>query len=530
LESYLVTAAAPLWRPDEPDHAPAVIEPHPPEVLAAQALEYLNAGQFNAAVQASTRAIAQAPAFAFARLIAGVSLSALGRDKEAVQQLQCASLLDPRDAQIRYNLAVSLGQAGQDDLAMLEYAACLELNSAHPDALWNYGEMLRLREHFGKALACFEQLLEIEGKKRDKMAHRMAVCCSALGLDRQADDLFNEQIEVDDDPVTHWEYAHFLLGRGRFTQAWPHYARRFDAGERISLYRAKYPYPFWNGEFAEGAALVVHGEQGAGDEILFATFFGPLLKKAKQAGMRVIVACRPALVRLFEESFPGAIVVPHQIQQPAEVRSATEGCRQIRQVMMGDLGLWLKKPALAAYLVPDPDDIEFMRALLGEREGLRIGLSIASNPYSTQANRRQRNVNLALLNEHAKQLKSSRPDVRFYSLHTDECRPALAALADVPVRDMSAQLIDFSRTAALMTHMDIVVSVCTSTANLAGALGCDTHVLLQRHADWRWFDDAAWFAHTKTYRQKISSDWSEPLDCLFAELVAPRTVSSNFGK
>jgi hypothetical protein len=386
--------------------------------------------------------------------------------------------------------------------------------------------MLRLREHFAKALDCFEQLLQIEGTKRDKMAHRMAVCCAALHLDQQADDLFNEQIKADDDPVTHWEYAHFLLGRGRFTQAWPHYARRFDAGERIHLYRANYPYPFWNGEFEAGAALVVHGEQGAGDEILFATFFRTLLKKAKQAGMRVVVACRPALVRLFEASFPGAIVVAHEIQRPADVRSATEGCRQVWQVMMGDLGLWLRKPAPASYLVPQPEDVAYMRALLGEREGLRIGLSISSNPYSPQANRRQRNVNLALLNEHAKQLKSGHPDVRFYSLDTEECRPALAALADVPVSDLSAHLTDYSRTAALMTHLDIVVSVCTSTANLAGALGCDTQVLLQRHADWRWFDDTAWFPDAKTYRQQIPSDWSLPLNHLFAGLAASRAAAA----
>jgi Flp pilus assembly protein TadD len=528
MKSYVTAAAAPLWRENEP--APAVIETGSVEQLVAEALDHLKGGRSEAAVRSSTRAIARAPGLAFARLIAGVSLSALGRGKEAVEQLQCASRLDPQDAQIRYNLAVILQKIGQDDLAMLEYTACLELNPVHADALWNYGEMLRLREHFDRALTCFRQLLDIEGTKRLKMAHRMAVCCSALGLDQEAEALFSEQIESDDDPVTHWEYAHYLLGRGRFEQAWPHYARRFDAGDRINLYRASYPYPFWNGELQAGAALVVHGEQGAGDEILFATFLRGLLDRAGEAGMRVVVACRPALVRLFQASFADAVVVAHEVQRPADVRSAMAACQPVWQVMLGDLGRWLEKPSPKSYLIPQPEDVAYMAALLGNHEGLRIGLAVSANPYSPQANRQQRNLNTALLNARAKELEHSRPGVRFYSLHTAECRPALAALADIPVHDFSAHLSDFSRTAALMTQMHIVVSVCTSTANLAGALGCNTHVLLQRHADWRWFDDTAWFPHAKTYRQEVPFDWSIPLDGLFAELAAPREASSKIEK
>jgi len=527
MKSDVVAAAAPLWRHNEPSRVPVTHQKPQPDVLAAQALEHFHRGEFEAAVQSASRAIVQAPGFAFARLVAGVAHSALGRADEAIRQLQQASRLDPQDAQIRYNLAVMLQRSGQDDLAMLEYAACLLLDPKHADALWNYGEMLRLREHFGKALACFEQLLEIESVKRDKMAHRMAVCCSALGLDEKADALFNEQIGTDDDPVTHWEYAHFLFGRGRFGQAWPHYARRFDAGEKICLYRASYPYALWSGEFKAGTALVVHGEQGAGDEILFATFLPSLLQRAAKAGMRVIVACRPALVRLFEASFQGAIVLAHEIRQPADVRSAIAGCEQIWQVTMGDLGRWLEKPSPTSYLVPRPEDADYMRALVSKREGLHIGLAVSANPYVPQANRRQRNVNVALLNAHAAELQRN-SDVHFYSLHTAECRPALAALPDVQIHDFSIQLTDFSRTAALMAQMDLVVSVCTSTANLAGALGCDTRVLLQRHADWRWFNDSAWFPQVRTYRQEIRSDWAVPLNDLFRELSAGHVTSLRF--
>lgn len=501
--------------------------PPQPEVLVNEALAHLQQERYEEAAQAAAQVSARAPGLAFARLVSGIALCKLGQHAQGIQELQYAAYLDPQDAQIRYNLAVTLQQAGQDDLAMLEYAACLERNPRFTDALWNYGEMLRLREHFTKALACFEQLVAIEGHPRDKLAHRMAVCSAALDLEAQADALFNAQIQSDDNPVSHWEYAHFLLARGRFTQAWPHYARRFEAGSQISLYRANYAYPFWNGELEAGATLLVHGEQGAGDEILFATFLPGLLEEASQSDMRVIVACRPGLVSLFQASFTQAEVVAHEIGQPADVRALTEGSQQTWQVMIGDLGRWLKKPAPAAYLTPQPADVDAMRTLLGDHPpGLRVGLAVSANPYSPQANRHQRNVNTALVNAHAAELQRNCPGVRFYSLHTAECRPALAALADVDVCDLSPYLTDFSRTAALMRQMDVVVSVCTSTANLAGALGCDTRVLLQRHADWRWCNDTAWYPQVKTYRQEIASDWSAPVRHLFAELAARRARAS----
>ena len=83
---------------------------------------------------------------------------------------------------------------------------------------------------------------------------------------------------------------------------------------------------------------------------------------------------------------------------------------------------------------------------------------------------------------------------------------------------MSTLLSDFSRTAALMQDMDAVVTVCTSTANLAGALGLPACVLLQKHADWRWHGDTAWYPKTRCYRQQITSDWSGPLQQLFSDL------------
>lgn len=106
--------------------------------------------------------------------------------------------------------------------------------------------------------------------------------------------------------------------------------------------------------------------------------------------------------------------------------------------------------------------------------------------------------------------------VHFYSPMPTEHRAVLAGVPDLPVTDLSHFLTDFSRTAAATQCLDEIVSVRTSSANLAGALGLKTHVLLQKHADWRWFGDTAWYPDVVTYRQEARADWGTCLQALSA--------------
>jgi Flp pilus assembly protein TadD len=497
--------------------------------LLEEALSGFRGGQYESAIRLAGEAVSRVPSCARARLIHGVALSKAGLVARGIDELVVASRQAPVDAHIRYNLAVVLQQAGRTDSAMVEYAACLAIDPDYKDALWNYGDLLRSREHFGKALQCFERLEQLEGGRRVGMAHRMAVCCSYLGRDDQAYALFEEQIARYDEPVTHWEYANHLLARGKFDDAWPLYARRFDAGVSIQLGRPVLPYPQWRGEYERDATLLVVGEQGAGDEILFSAFLPQLALRACEAGMHVVVACRTSLIRLFEASFREISFVAYEVAQPANFDRAALAARTV-QVMIGDLPMWLAKPLPSAYLTPNLDDVKYMRELLPHRKGLRVGLAWLANPFAPQANRRQRNVNPAILNAHLRKLQGDYGDIQYYSLLDESHRDALAQLADVQVTDMSAYLTDFSRTAALMNELDVVVTVCTSTANLAGALGRDTRVLLQKHADWRWFGNITLYPRVRIYQKQIPYDWFSPVSRLFAELVASCAISSNSRK
>ncbi|WP_412528466.1 tetratricopeptide repeat protein [Burkholderia lata] len=484
--------------------------------LSQRTLQLLNVGHFEQSAACARQAISIDQGSGFLRLLLGVALTQGGRRREALEAFTRAAVLAPHDPQIRYNLAVALHESGQQERAMVEYRACLERDPDCANALWNYGELLRLREHFDKALECFDRLAHLEGRLRDKAAHRMAVCCAYLGLDERARALFETQIAEDNDPVTHWEYAHFLLGRGRFRDAWPHYARRFDAGKEISLKGMSFPYSIWSGQFESGSTLIVSGEQGAGDEILFAAFLPLLLKRARSANMRVVVVCRPALVRLFRESFPSASVLGGMVTQEPDLRAFAQESSRIWRIPIGDLPLWLDKPEPDAYLKPAPEDQHTARQLVAQSrsgDGCRhIGIVWSANPVSTASNRLARSVPSELLNAYLKDIGG----VHFYSLMPAEHRAVLAGVPDLPVTDLSHFLTDFSRTAAAMQCLDEIVSVCTSSANLAGALGLKTHVLLQKHADWRWFGDTAWYSDVVTYRQEARADWGTCLQALSA--------------
>jgi tetratricopeptide (TPR) repeat protein len=495
------------------------------------ALQALAGRAWTDAVHHADRALAVARGNGFAHMVRGVALTGIGRFDIALPALEEATRLSPDDPRTHYNFAVSLQQAGHALHAMAAYRACLAIAPDFADALWNYGESLRLGEHFEQALELFDRLAAIEGGRRPHAAHRSAVCCAYTGQAERADALFQQQLAANDDPATHWEYALFLLKQERFDQAWPHYARRFDAGERIMVRGINRPYPAWNGQFEKDALLLVTGEQGAGDEILFAAFLPGLLRRADAAGMRVVIVCRPELVRLFRASFPGGQVESAALLDDMAERTSFDalGNRETANAWhayLGDLPRWIEKPPPACYLQPDPADLAAARALIGnadesaDRRGgtrpRRVGLVWSANPAVPQANRTARNVPSALINGWLGGLDN----VQFYSLMPRPHIERVGEVADLPLTDLSAFVTDFSRTAAAIRCLDRVISVCTSTANLAGALGADLHVLLQRHADWRWARGGrAWYPNVTPYRQVLRGDWSPCFAALVRDLM-----------
>ncbi|KAA3633337.1 MAG: tetratricopeptide repeat protein, partial [Proteobacteria bacterium] len=273
-------------------------------------------GDIPAAIAACNTALAANPDDVRVLEILGLSLARQRSNAEALAVLERAYRLAPEDPQLSYNLGVTLQNTGDTRRAMLRYRDCLRALPDHADTLWNYGELLRVSDRFDLAARCFETLLKKDDTRPD-IYHRLGVCLAHLGRDEDADEAFRKALggNSSDPALTHWEYAHFLLARGDFGRGWPHYDFRFDCGEKTSVSCHSYPYPAWRGEPLEGKTLLVHGEQGLGDEIMFCSVVPELAAEAK----RIVVACQPPLVRLFADSFPACDVLPHRVfKAPAQ--------------------------------------------------------------------------------------------------------------------------------------------------------------------------------------------------------------------
>lgn len=522
-------------------------EPHLPPVPAAiaqtlNAIETADWAQASALCQA---VLQQDPFHAEAHHLLAYVVGRQGDAPQALALLQRAVALNPLHPQYRYNLAVSLQEQGQENEAALHYRACLRQQPDHRDALWNYGEMLRMAEHFDLAAEHFLRF-ENGGGHYPALHHRLGVCLGVLGQEQAASERFQRELaQPDADALTHWEYALHLLSHEHFEQGFDHYRRRFTAGGRNSVYCHDFGLPAWDGQWRAGHTLLVHGEQGLGDEMMFASLLPRFLADARAADARVVLAVKPPLVRLLAQSFPGTPVLPHS---PGLAPAPLTGLGPIHhQMAIGDLACRYRHNEAdfthghTPYLRADSARTAHYRQLLQALEPpqapqprLRVGLMWGSNPAPVNHKfmrwAQQRSIPVALFEQLAHHL----PDVRFVSLQNHE-RGAEAALAPrLDILDLSALQTDFAETAALIGALDLVISVDTSVSHLAGGMGTPCWTLLMKRADWRHGrytrEHSLWYRHTRYFRQTHSGDWPSVLkrvDTALTDLLNKRTQRDN---
>lgn len=451
-----------------------------------------------------------------------------GERDQALALLERAVARAPRHPQYRYNLAVSLGEAGRENEAALHYQACLRQQPTHRDALWNYGEMLRLAEHFERAADLFLRF-EQGGGDYPALQHRLAVCFSALRRDEEAHTRFGRALnEPAQDPLTRWEHALHLLSRERFAEGFAEYRHRFASQGRNSVYCHDFGLAPWPGSFDAGAGqtLLVHGEQGLGDEMMFASVLPELLADAERAGAQVVLAVKPPVVRLFAASFPQALVRAHKVgAAPLDLA----GLPPITwQLPIGDLPYFYRRgeadfgPAARAYLCADPQRSAWydQQIALLEPPGapaprLRVGLMWGSNPAPVNAKfmrwTQQRSIPVQMFERLAHRV----PEVRFVSVQNHERGPEAALAPALDIFDFSALQTDFAETAALIGALDLVISVDTSVSHLAGGLGKPCWVPLMKRPDWRHGlvrDTSLWYSGTRYFRQSAHHQWGDVLD------------------
>lgn len=493
-------------------------------VLVAHGLALSANGQRAEAVKILRRAVARDPANVDAHMWLGTELALSGQPGAAVAPFRATRKLAPARAEPAYNLACALRDCGEAESALAEFRAALALRPGYfeakvnlalmlmdqaPDEAeallrdaaalqprsarpWiNLGRLLTQENRFTEALRAYETARARESGPEADIAVADALRNCAAGDDSAlpaaaalAEAVLAAHPAHDG---AHMSLAFTRLLRGALDSAWPHFTHR---QERAQGLRPFGPAPrIWRGEALDGT-LLIYDEQGAGDLIQMLRFVPLAVARAR----RVVLFAPPPLCPLLRR-LPGI----------AGVHAFGEGGVPEHDAICADMDLpgifgasLATLPAATPYLTPDPEMRERWQARLAALPGLRVGLAWAGNPaYGAD---RHRSLDPALLLPLA-----DLPGLSLVSLQPGAPPPAALGLWDE-----TARLTDYGETAALISALDLVISVDTGVAHLAGALG-KTVWLLNRYApDWRWLlhrADSPWYPTLRQFRQRAPGDW-----------------------
>jgi len=423
----------------------------------------------------------------------GDVLLALGRPADALACFEKILGLTPGHPEARANRGAALAALGRHDEALADFDAVLAA-APNPIAVYNRGLALANLGRSAEAVAAYDQTLAMIPNHVAALSSR-GVALQSLNRHAEALASFDRAVALAPDYAdAHFNKSLALLATGDYARGQAEYEWRWKRSGAAAS-RQNFNRALWLGEAPlAGRTILLHAEQGLGDTIMFARYVGVLAR----AGAKVVLEVHPELKALMARlSGPTAVI------GRGEPRPAHDF-----QCPLGSLPLALKTgletvPSELPYLAADPERVARWRPRLEARGAPRVALVWAGN--AAHANDRNRSLPLATL---APLL--AHEGARFVSLQRDPRAGDAERLAAAPVLNLGPELEDFDDTAAVLAQCDLVISVDTSVAHLAGALGRPLWVLLPFASDWRWTADgerSPWYPSARLFRQPRPGNW-----------------------
>jgi tetratricopeptide (TPR) repeat protein len=483
----------------------------------ASALKEL--GRLQAALARYDSAVALRPDHAEAHCYRGMVLRDLGQWDEAVASCERALALRPQYAEAAVALGKVYRQQRRWEEALAGYERALAINPALAEAHCERGIALRELDRRDEALESYERALALDANYVNAHVNRGNVQ-KDLGRFDAALASFDAALRLQPEFATaHCNRSTILLLRGAFADGWRDYEWRWQDHNSTVIRQARnFSQPRWRGEPLPGKTLLLHAEQGLGDTLQFSRY----ATLAAELGATVILQIQKPLVGLLS-SVAGVSAVYAEPETP----EAFDYYCPLMSLPLA-FGTSLETiPAKVPYLEPPAATRAAWALRLGERRRPRVGLVWSGGFRPTQpevwAAHARRNVPLAQF------AALANPNIEFYSLQKGQ--PAEAELAALEAQgwggpkliDLTGLLEDFSDTAALIEQLDLVISVDTSTAHLAGALGKPVWILNRFDTCWRWLEerrDSPWYPSARLYRQAVAGDWTGVLERVKADLEA----------
>lgn len=412
----------------------------------ARALEYYD------------RALTQRPGYIDALNNKGLALIDLGRFDEAIECFDNAIAAAPNRAEIYNNLAAAFDEKGEYDTALAKYQQALALLPDCPESYYGLGNLARKQGKIDEAVECYSRAIALRPGYAE----------------------------------AHWNMAFLLLLKGDLISGWRESEWRW---RRKHMKMHSFTGPAWDGDGLTGKTILLHCEQGLGDSIQFIRYAALV----KQRGGTVLLVCPPALEKLFTGvAGVDRIVMDAKDVPKYDVQAPLMSLPGIFSTMVETI------PAAKSYLKADQGRVEFWRKKLADLTGLKVGIVWRGNPqHLNDRNRSMKPEQFAAFTD--------LPGTSIVNLQKDARPDEIAALgASKSFVNAGPELGDFSDTAALVSCLDLVISVDTSVCHLAGALGVPVWVLVAHEPDWRWLlgrADTPWYPSMRLYRQPKAGDW-----------------------
>lgn len=422
----------------------------------------------------------------------GVALHRAGFVERALECYRNALVVDPAFTEALLNIGSALHDLGSTEDALSTYDTALELNPDWGEALYNRGNVLMSLDRYYEAIESYRRCIELLPGHVEALV-TMGTALEALGRYDDALPLYELALtRRPDSAEAHWNRGLALLRKGEFREGWREFEWRWRKKGYTTTQRS-WDCPQWDGRVLNGESILVHAEQAFGDTLQFLRYI-PLVAAR---GATVVVECPEPLVPL--------------VRLVAGVTSTVSSASCSRaydyQVPLLSLPLLFETtvdtiPAAVPYLVPPGERVQHWRRRMPEEPSYKVGLVWAGrktpDPHRTCGFK-------------ALWLLAAVQGVTYYSLQLGEDE---VAGSDLPLgmrfRDLTDEIGDFADTAALVECLDLVITIDTAVAHLAGGMGKPTFVLLPFAADWRWMvdrEDSPWYPSMRLFRQKQPYDW-----------------------
>lgn len=468
-------------------------QPDEPNCLHLLGLIALQMNEVNSAHDLFLQVLKVAPNNPHVYLNLGVTFKAMGDMASAQTAYQNALALNPDLPEAHYNLAAILAEIDQAQ-SVEAYRRAISLRPDWAEAYNGLGVVLQQQGKLNDAIANYKHAASLK-PQWFLPYHNLAETFIAQGEPDLAIEYFRKSIEREPGfPVSHFDLATQLLQHGSFAEGWSEFEWRFNNGGRTPK-REGFDVPVWDGSQLDGGTILIWSEQGFGDVIQFVRY-APLVQ---QRVTNVWLQTDGRLARLMETcSGLSKVVTDEQPNGDFDFQIPLMSLPRIFGTTLDTV------PRDVPYLSAPACDHPALAALKASTSRLRIGILWESG--ASYLNHEWRDCSPADFHR-----LSKIPEVSLYSLQFGDSKEKLEDYPDLQITDLSSAIGDFATTAAFVDALDLIVTVDTAMAHLAGALGKRVWTLLNHSCDWRWLldrNDSPWYPTMTLFRQTTFGSWT----------------------